>query len=443
MKSNDNANTNLVLMKLKDLIDDQMIYTSFIESILIKTLRNGELFFIFPTKNDLKFMTKNYKDEIDQAMKHVFGVNANYLLIYREEFDKYLNNLGNFSLRESNLIERYQFNDYVESKFNQKAVALAKKVIKQDRTFFNPIFIYASSGLGKTHLLHGIGNEISNHKNVCYINPDQFMKKITQYLIKSDQNKLSEIIDYYKEFDVLLFDDIQQYGSKPATLNVLFNILNYHIDNNNQIIIAADKEPDLLGGFEERFVTRFQGGITEKINSPSLDDLILIFKEKLIKSEINPKNWENEAIKFIVRNHSNSIRSLEGAINKIEWNQQNNVEDIKYTYEIVSEMFSNIKESNEDINPDQIVEIIANYYNLNKNDVLGPSRKNDIVLARHISMWMIRNLTNQTYKDIGRLFKGKDHSTIIKAIEKIDYQMKINETIKSTLKLIKKKIKQY
>lgn len=440
LRTNDSTNTTLVKLKLKELIDDPMIYKSFVESINVCHLRNGQLFLVFATKNDFKFMKKNYNEQIDLAMQHVFGINSKYHLSYKEEFETHLNEIGDLNLRKNYLNDRYLFSDYIEAKFNAKAIALAKKIIKQKEVVFNPIFIHAASGLGKTHLLHGIGNEINQTKNVCYINPDQFMKKITKYLMESNQEKLNEIIEYYKEFDVLLFDDIQQYGSKTATLNVLFNILNYHIDHNNQIIIAADKDPGLLGGFEERFITRFQGGITEKIATPSIDDLMIIFKEKLIKHNLDPDNWDTEATKFVIRNHSNSIRNIEGAINKIEWNQQDSDPNLKYNLKVVSEIFSNIPTEEKTISADHIINTIGAYYGLNKNDLIGRSRRKNIVLARHIAMWMIRNMTFKTYKEIGRIFKGKDHSTVMSAIEKIDYQIKINETIKIALKAIKLKI---
>ena len=438
--NNDSANTKTALLKLRELIDDEMIYASFIESINVKTLKNGESFMIFATRNDLKFMRKNYSQELDEAMKHVFGVNSHFDLTCADDFSSLIKEVGSLNIRETNLNANYLADNYVEAKFNAKVIALGKKILQQEKTTFNPIFIYSASGLGKTHFLHAVGNALTDRKNVCYVNPDHFMKKITQYLIQSNQDKLGEIIDYYKDFDVLLFDDIQLYGSKPATLNVLFNILNYHIDQQNQIVIAADKNPDLLGGFEERFITRFQGGITEEISNPSLEDLILIFKTKLIQNNQDPENWENEAVKFIVRNHSNSIRTLEGAINKIEWNRQNSPQNVRYTYQVVSQMFSSITRETENVTPERVVEIVTRFYGLTRSEILGKSRRKEVVLARHISMWMIRNVLNLTYKDIGLFFKGKDHSTVMNAIDKIDYQMKVNETIKNALKMIKSKL---
>lgn len=441
-RENNDFNTITVIEKLKELIDDSLISNSFVDDIQIKTLKSGEVFLIFPTKNDFKYMNKNYKDLMEQAIKHVFGLVATFKITYKEEFDSVIEQSGPMNTKNSNLNSRYKLEEYIEGKFNESVISMGKNLLKNvDTVKYNPLFIHSSSGMGKTHFLNAVGNEyVKKAKSVSYISPDAFIKKVTQYLIQSNQEKLTEIIDYYKDFDVLLFDDIQQYGSKPATLNVLLNILNHHIENNKQIIIVADKNPDLLGGFEERFITRFQGGITLEIQQPSLDDLLKIFKEKLKQHNLNPLDWETEAMKFIVRNHSNSIRTLEGAINKIDWNNQQEVGNIKYTYQVVSQIFSSITKDIENISPDLIIDVVSKYYNINKSDILGNTRRKDIVLARHISMWLIRNTLNKTYKEIGTIFKGKDHSTVMTAVDKIDYQMKVNETVKNALKIIKIKI---
>ena len=439
-KNNDEYSTIEVLKKLKDLCDEQT-YSAFFRDAQIRTSNDGQIFLILLTLNDVKYIKKNFKKSIDDAIKHVFGISAVANIVSSFEFEEKIKKNNSFNLVNSNLNKNFNFDDYVEADFNKEVIALGKKILEQDKATYNPLFIYSSSGMGKTHFLNALGNElVKKNKQVCYISPDQFIKKVTQFLISSDQEKLAEIVEFYKNFDFLLFDDIQQFGSKTATLNVLFNIINSNIENSKQIIIASDKNPELLGGFEERFITRFQGGITQEIYQPSLKDLMKIFEAKLIKYDINPKDWETEAIKFIVRNHSTSIRTLEGAINKIEWNKQKNIQNIKYTYNVVSQMFSTIAKESKNVTPDKILEIVSKYYKITKNDIIGKSRRREIVLPRQISMWMIRNLTNLTYKEIGKLFKGKDHSTVMASIEKIDYQMKINETVKSALKSIKEKI---
>lgn len=433
-----------VLKKLKNLTDEQT-YSGFFRDADVIEINSQKVFFILQTKNDVKYIKKNFTDQVNEAIKYVFGIGANVEIISQEEYQLH-NKKANIELNQlnSNLNKNFVLEDYIEGEFNKGIIAIGNKILNQERAIYNPLFIYSSSGMGKTHFLNGIGNElVKKGKSVCYVNPEHFIKKVTSFLISSNQEKLAEIIEYYKNFDFLLFDDIQIFGSKNATLNILFNIINSNIEQKKQIIISSDKNPELLGGFEERFITRFQGGLTQEISRPSLSDLMKIFEAKLTKCDIDPKDWETEAIRFIVRNHCSSIRTLEGAINKIEWNKQNNIQNIKYTYNVVSQMFSTISKENKNITTDKVIDIIAKYYKLSRADIQGKSRRREIVLARQISMWMIRNVSNLTYKEIGKLFKGRDHSTVMASIEKIDYQLKINETVKNALKNIKEKINEY
>lgn len=438
-------NTDAFKLKLKEIINDETIFVSFIKDLFLNYDNKNLVYIVFSTKNEWKFMMKNYEKEIDTSIKHVFGIIVKYKTTYKEEFKDFIgnkieeNNIRNFT---SNLIVRYKWSNYVEGKFNKSIITLGKKILIQEQVKFNPIFIHSSSGMGKTHFLNAIGNElITKNKSVHYLSSDSFLKKTTHLLMNSETEKINELVEYYNSFDVLLFDDVQLLGSKTSTLNVLFSILNNYIDQNKQIIIAADKHPNLLGGFEERFITRFQGGITEEIKQPTLEDLIKIFNTKLEFNHFNLKDWEDEAIKFIVRNHSASIRNLEGAINKIDLCTDIESSNIKYTYQVVSQIFNQFNANKIDnITPDYIVDIVSKYYRIPKQDILGPSRKKEIILARHISMWLIRNTINLTYKEIGNFFKGKDHSTVMSSIDKIDYQMKINETVKNALKTIKNRI---
>ena len=438
-------NKKELLKKLSEIVDQQTFLSFFRDSNVI-TFDNEIVYLILQTSNDVKYIKKNFYEKVQTAINHVFGINKVIEIISYNEFELISSKKSNKKNNDndSNLNENLNFENYIEVDFNRDIIELGKKILLQNKTCYNPIFIYSPSGLGKTHFLNALGNELVNkQKKVCYINPDQFIKKITQFLINSDQEKLAEIIEYYKNFDYLLFDDIQQFGSKTATLNILFNIINFSIENEKQIVIASDKSPDLLGGFEERFITRFQGGITQELSTPSLNDLMIIFKTKLKKLDIDPIDWEDEAIKFIVRNHSSSIRKLEGAINKIEWNKQKNIQNVKYTYNVVSQMFSTISKDNKKATPETILEVVAKYYKVQKNDIVGKSRKKELALARHISMWMIRNLTNLSYKEIGKMFKGRDHTTIMASIKKIDYLIKVNEIVKNTLKSIKEELNDF
>ena len=237
----DNLNTELVLKKLKEVSDDQT-YNSFYKSAKVAPSSNNDkkVYFILPTVNDAKYIKKNFNLNIIEAMQYVFGINSDPVITSREELGTQIKNDKILSLhKNSNLNKNFLWEDYVEAEFNKDVILLGKNIISQTKATYNPIFIYSSSGMGKTHFLHAIGNELAkSNYNVCYINPDQFIKKVTTFLINSDQNKLAEIVEYYKNFDVLLFDDIQIFGSKTATLNILFNIINYNIEQKKKIVIV-------------------------------------------------------------------------------------------------------------------------------------------------------------------------------------------------------------
>ena len=444
-----NANTNQLytknfLVEFEKALKDQLIFSSFVSSAFIKVVNSKLIYVVFPSKEIITFLNSKYSNIIELVNNNVFPNIEKIIYINKNDFQKKTipdqNKINQDWVKKSKIKNDVNFSDYISALFNETAIKGAKKIIKNDEVIFSPLFIYSTSGLGKTHLLHAIGNQLlSKNKKVCYINPETFTKKIIPFLMDNNQDKINKIIESYKSFDTLIFDDIQMYANKTSTLSVLFNIINYHLNKNSQIIIASDKEPNLLGGFEERFITRFQGGLTLEITHPSYDDLMKILKAKLIKKNIDPSEWENEALKFIVRNHSNSIRNLEGAINRIKFYEEE-IGNIKYTQQVVGKIFASLKQQKENITKERVVDTVANYYGLKRTDLQNKSRRKDIVLGRHISMWLMRDMLGLTYKEIGVFFQNRDHSTVLIAVDKIDNQMKMNDAIKSALKKLKQKI---
>lgn len=444
---NNNTNqlyTKNLLIEFERELNDQLIFSSFIRDINVHVVNDNLIYVVLSSKESINYLKSKYSKILEIVNKRVF--NKKYKVIYIDKFtfrksattDNTLNvqDLAKKSSIKSTLL----FSNYISAHFNENVIRASKKIINSNEIIFSPFFVYSSSGLGKTHLLHAIGNKlIEKNKKVCYINPETFTKKIIPFLMDNNQEKINKIVDKYKSFDILIFDDIQMYAGKNSTLSVLFNIISYNLSENNQIIIASDKEPELLGGFEERFITRFQGGLTLEIKQPTFDDMIKILKQKLDASNINSNNWEEEALKFIVRNHSSSIRSIEGAVNRVKF-YEDEIGNIKYTQQVVNKIFSTLKQDKENITKERIIDIVAKYYSLTRTDLQNKSRRKDIVLGRHISMWLIRDILGLTYKEIGDFFNGKDHSTVLVAIEKIDTKMKMNDSIKSALKKLKQKI---
>ncbi|MGL5733082.1 MAG: chromosomal replication initiator protein DnaA [Metamycoplasmataceae bacterium] len=444
-----NTNTNQLytknfLIEFEKALDDHVTFSNFIAGVKVHATNPDLIHVIFSTKESLNYIKSKYPLIIKTINEKIFAKSAKVVYIDKAGFQSLSSSDSKNSktdlIKKSKIKSELTFKNYIDANFNSEAIKGAKKIIASDKVIFSPLFVYSSSGLGKTHLMHAIGNELINkNKKVIYIAADLFMKKVVPFLMDSNQEKINKIADTYKDFDVLIFDDMQMYAGKNSTLAVLFNIINHHINENKQIIITSDKKPELLGGFEERFITRFQGGLTLEIKNPSYDDLMKILKVKLLNENIDPSKWEDEALKFIVKNHSNSIRNLEGAINRVKFYEEE-IGNIKYTQQVIGKIFSSLKQQKENITKERIVDVVAKYYGLSRTDLQNKSRRKDIVLGRHIAMWLIRDILDVTYKEIGVFFKNRDHSTVLTAIEKIDGQMKMNDSIKSALKKLRQKI---
>ena len=276
-------------------------------------------------------------------------------------------------------------------------------------------------------------------KSCFYINPDELTRKLVEQLKNRNQEEINKIVDDLTSYDCLMFDDVQQYANKESTLTVLFNIINIMINAKKQIIITADKKPEDLGGFEQRFVTRFSGGLTLNIASPEMDDVIRILKFKLKQNNINPELWEDESFKFIARNFSVSIRSIEGAINRIKLFSEG---DDYFTYDIttIKSIFKNVSQVKDSITPERIIDVVAKFYKLEKKKIVAKTRKKEIVIPRRISMWLIKNNFEYSLEEIGKMFGNQSHSTVIVSIQWIDNNMKSNSALKFAIEKIKENL---
>ncbi len=441
---NNKSNTQLLLAFLETAISDQMIFRSFVSEINIIDDLGGTIIIETPTEAVNFILKRDYNDFIKSAAKEVLERSVDIKLVVKGAYILEENSSEEIKpkrpkiIAESNVISKYNFSNYVIGKFNQKAFKGAKAIIDK-QGIFSPLFIYSSSGLGKTHLLHAIGNEvIKKGKIALFINPDRLTFRLTEAMRQS-QDAVNNIIDKITSFDYIMFDDIQNLGNRTKTLSVLFNIINIAQEKGIQIIFAADKTPNELGGFEDRFITRFEKGLTLEIENPNIQDLIEILKQKLDIENLNSIKWEEKALSFIARNYSNSIRSIEGAVKRVKFFTMDN-QTIKYTHAVVSKIFDQLKINKEELTPQRIVSTVSHYYKIPKADIYGKTRKQNVVQARHIAMWLIRSIKGLSFAQIGEIFGGRDHSTTMSAINKIETSMRINSAIKLAIKQIESKI---
>ena len=316
--------------------------------------------------------------------------------------------------RDDNLNPRYTFDKFVVGPFNELAYAAAQAVVKRPQNAYNPLFIYGSSGLGKTHLIQAIGNEIKKlfpEKRVLYTSLEKFMN---DYVISVQNNRQQAFQDKYRKFDVLIMDDIQFIAGKEGTQNALFYVFNALYDQNKNIIFSSDKHPNHIVGLEDRLKTRFNAGMTIDVQEPDLESRLAIIKEKTGQLQFP---LEPDVLIYIATAVTGSIRELEGVLNLINMHSGMRQKPISLTE--VKILVKNNVRPKKVISIDSVVKLVSDYYNLDERVIYEKTRRKEIVRARQIIMFVLREDFNESYPSIGAKLGGKDHTTVIHSYEKI------------------------
>lgn len=328
-----------------------------------------------------------------------------------------LNNL--YIDKKDNLNPRYIFDTFVVGSFNELAYAASQAIIKKPGMSYNPFFIYGPTGLGKTHLIQAIGNAIKEkypNKSIHYIPLEKFT---VDYVNSLRNNKPNEFKQKYRQYDVLIMDDVQFISNKEKTQEELFHLFNSLYENNKQIIFSSDKHPNYIPGLEDRLRSRFGSGMIVDINEPDTESKIAIIKAKL---EENGVNLSDEIIDYIASSISGSIRELEGTLNTIICQIQFKKRDLSLL-EVKKLIKNNIKPK-KNVSVQNIAKIISDFYNIDENSIYEKTRRKEIVKARQIIMYLLREDFNVSYPLIGQKLGGKDHTTVIHSCLKIKNDLK-------------------
>ena len=342
----------------------------------------------------------------------------------------------------NNLNANYNFNNFVVGQSNMFAFRMAMKVADQPGEVANPFYIFGSVGLGKTHLMEAIGNYILDNdiqKRVLYVKASEF---IEDYSKMCSKQILTDVFnEKYRNLDVLLIDDIQTLELGIKSQIEFFKIFDILYSDNKQIVITSDRPAKELN-IMERLTSRFEVGLTVDIQAPSLEHRINIIKKKLV--EHGYENIDEDVHQYIANYFTNNIRELEGAINRlvnycITCELEINLENTKEALAALISNHNKTKPSNNDYYT-EIIGIVADFYNIKYDDIVGNKRNNHIVLARHIAMYILKTKFGLAYKKIGSFFGGKDHSTVISSVEKIENEIKNNGDVKLAVDAILKKI---
>lgn len=326
---------------------------------------------------------------------------------------------------ETNLKKELNFEKYIEGKSNKVAVSIGKQIAqKPGQNIYNPFFIHGLTGVGKTHLVNAIGllaKDINPNLIVLYENSLDFQNK---YQKAVQEKTINEFIQFYKQVDILIIDDVQDLTGKEGTQKVFFNIFNILHQANKQIIFTSDRPPVDLTGFFDRLLTRFKWGMTAEIEPPDFEMRLKILKQKAYENGCN--DIPEKVFELIAENVFESIRELEGIL--LTLTTYATVQHTKINIELAKKVLKNlIKERQIEYQPEEIISRIAEYFNLNEKVLKTKSRKREIVIARHLAMYYIKQYTKLNLRTIGEYFGGKDHSTVLYALKAVEA---LNETDK-------------
>ncbi len=421
--------------------------TWFKETKLVN-INNGKLIIQVPMTFHKKFLNDNYYDLIEEIINSITGTNYDLEFIVEDELEKIETNVEkeeNIHKRiNSNLNDKYTFENFIIGDSNRFAQTAALAVAEQPGKIYNPLFIYGKSGLGKTHLMHAIGNYVAKNSNktVLYITSEQFISDFIG-ITKKDENNFN-IIDNFKEkyrnVDVLMIDDIQFLAGAEKSQGEFFNTFTTLYDSNKQIIISSDRSPDDLKKLEERLLTRFRWGLTVNIYPPDFELRCKILKDKMSGHEV-ASLVNNDVIEYIASNCENDVRHLEGAITRLYayaammCPKEINLE---FAVDALKDYIGKNTFVTNDIQ--RIQKAVADHFKITVEDLKSKKRTNNISFPRQIAMYLCRMTTEETIVKIGLEFGNRDHATVLHSFEKINEEIKTNYELKETIEQIKNRI---
>lgn len=337
---------------------------------------------------------------------------------------------------ESSLNSRYTFENYIVAENNELAHAACHAVSQNLGTLYNPLFIYGGVGLGKTHLLQSIGNEVmKNHpeKRIKYITSERF----TTELVDSIKNQKIDLFkEYYQQMDLLIIDDVQFLSGREKTQNEFFHIFNALYQINKQIVISSDRPPKAIGTLEERLRSRFEGGMITDISQPTLETRIAILSSKVSERGIF---IEEEALRYIAQNINQNVRELEGALNRvIAYCEFRKIPaNLTNTEKILDELLEKNRKS---VSVESVFAVVCDYFSVSREDLIKKGRKKEISHPRQMLMYLLREELSTPFSSIGDLLGGRDHTTVLHAYEKIHNQKESSYKIKEELSQIKERL---
>lgn len=396
--------------------------------------------------NDLDVINSSFINVLNLDKPLFIEVDLEHELPTYKEINEPIVSFDDSDFSTNGLNPEKTFDNFVVGNSNREsqAAALACAI---NPAYFNPLFIYGNSGLGKTHLLMAIGNYVQKAdptKKVYYIETIKFVEKVTETI---KENKIDAFKRYLYNIDLLLIDDIQFLAGntiKNKSNEVLFSIYDELISNRKQICIACDRQPREIKGIEDRLITRFSSGLSVSIDSPEFETSLEILKNKVKENGYGFENKiDDEGLAYIASNFSGNVRSLEGALNSVLFNAivyQPDGGEIKFETVVNALKSQAVVSDKTGLSPRKIINAVADYYGLTRQQITSKTRTKNIANARHISIFLCRKLLDLPFTKIGEEFGGRDHTTIMSACNKVENQIKEDTLFKTAIKEIESQL---
>ncbi len=390
---------------------------------------NGMLYYVVTSEENLSVPQDNSNFEL---------VSSNNDFVRTQPFTPHVSlRTENLQSIRSNFNPRYTFENFIKGDCNQLARAAALAVANNPGgTSFNPLVLYGGTGLGKTHLMHALGNHASTNgkaKRIAYLSSEKFTVDFVE-AIQGD--KVQEFSSFYRSMDLLVVDDIQFFSGKEKTQDNFFHTFNALYQHGKQIVLSSDVPPKELRGLDERLISRFQCGLTADIQPPDLETRIAILQKK---SEENSLELPSEVVDFIAANVKSNIRELEGCLISLfaRASLENREIGIDLAKDVLRVIVNDLRAP---LSIDQIQKFVCNYFDIPLDLLRAKTRRHEVVIARQTAMFLSKEFTNSSLKTIGLHFGGRDHSTVIHACQAVEEFLKTDIIYKQHVDKIRKKI---
>ena len=406
-----------------------------------------------------EFIKRHIEEHYLDTMNEVISRITNEVIVFNIILESDIENYNNKEKKEESIVDipfekqsatnanlnsNYVFENFVVGNSNKFAYKAARVIAEAPGTY-NPLFLYGESGVGKTHLMHAIGNYLieNSTKKVLYITSDKFVDEYTRIFRYNDKNSFDKIDAFkekYRNVDVLIIDDIQFLSTAPKGQEEFFHTFNELHNANKQIIIASDRSVDDLNSIENRLLTRFNWGLVANITTPDYDLRINIIKNKLAFKEV-ANDIPEEVIEYIANNFDSDVRKLEGAITRVlAYSSMFNkgIINLDIAIEALKDQLKDHSYYKNDVQ--RIQRVVCDYYKISIEQMKSKNKNNSINFPRQIAIYLCRELTTESFPKIGSYFGGRNHSTIISADKKIRRELNTNENLREIIRILKRNL---